>query len=255
MPGDRGSGALRLVSVLSAVIGGAPLLGLGLFLWLGSVEIVPLAVADPVGVALWDAAISVAFFLQHSGMVRRGFRVRVERYVDPAVYPALYSIASGIALLLVLVLWQRSSTVVWSVPLPWGLALRAAFVSAVVGFVWGLQALRGFDGFGLRQIRDLVRSRTRPPEGLAIRGPYRWVRHPLYSFVLIMMWACPEATLDRVLLNGLWSLWVIVGAVLEERDLLRDFGDDYARYQDAVPMIVPRTLRPAWSDGIGERNA
>ena len=243
---------LQLISALSAVIGGAPLLCFVVFLWVGSFELVPLGLGDPAAL-LWNTGLSAAFFAQHSGMVRRWFRTRVERRVPRELYPAIYSIASGVVLLVALGLWQRSSVAVWSLESPWSWLLRLAFVAAIGGFVWGIRALRGFDGFGLRPIRDLVRSRTRPVEELTVRGPYRWVRHPLYTFVLVMIWACPEATLDRLLFNGLWSLWVVVGAVLEERDLRRDFGEEYARYQAAVPMLIPRSMRPAWSDSESEQ--
>jgi protein-S-isoprenylcysteine O-methyltransferase Ste14 len=72
-----------------------------------------------------------------------------------------------------------------------------------------------------------------------IKGPYRWVRHPLYFFALILFWACPVITLDRLLFNILWTVWVILATVLEERDLVSKFGDAYVQYQREVPMIFP----------------
>jgi protein-S-isoprenylcysteine O-methyltransferase Ste14 len=35
------------------------------------------------------------------------------------------------------------------------------------------------------------------------------------------------------------TLYVLVGARLEERDLVRDFGDEYRGYQNRVPMLLP----------------
>jgi methanethiol S-methyltransferase len=46
-------------------------------------------------------------------------------------------------------------------------------------------------------------------------------------------------TADRLLFNVLWTGWIWIGAILEERDLVREFGDVYQRYQKAVPMLVP----------------
>ena len=74
---------------------------------------------------------------------------------------------------------------------------------------------------------------------LAIRGPYRWVRHPLYSLFLVLLWVCPDITADRLLLNTLFTAWIVLGTVLEERDLARDLGDPYRAYQRQVPMLVP----------------
>ena len=36
---------------------------------------------------------------------------------------------------------------------------------------------------------------------LVTTGPYRWVRHPLYFSILVLIWFCPDLTLDRLLLN------------------------------------------------------
>ena len=74
---------------------------------------------------------------------------------------------------------------------------------------------------------------------LAVRGAYRWVRHPLYTSALLLIWSQPDLTYDRILFNVTWTLWMIVGTVLEERDLLANFGDAYAAYKRNVPMLIP----------------
>ncbi|MCK4675201.1 MAG: hypothetical protein KAT61_04760 [Gammaproteobacteria bacterium] len=38
--------------------------------------------------------------------------------------------------------------------------------------------------------------------------------------------------------------WVIVGARLEERELVDDFADNYREYQLKVPMLFPRKSHP-----------
>ncbi len=54
------------------------------------------------------------------------------------------------------------------------------------------------------------------------------------------LWATPALPVDRLLLNVLFTGWILLGAGLEERDLLADFGEDYAHYRESVPMFVPR---------------
>ncbi|KPA15319.1 hypothetical protein MHK_004475 [Candidatus Magnetomorum sp. HK-1] len=73
----------------------------------------------------------------------------------------------------------------------------------------------------------------------AIKGPYRSVRHPLYFFTLIMIWVPHDLSADRLLFNLLWSIWIFVGTVLEERDLVKIFGDVYREYKKNVPMLIP----------------
>lgn len=235
----------RGMALLSSILGGGSLAGLGVFLWVGSFQVVDIGF-DTTKILVWNGLLSLVFFAQHSGMIRQMFRERTAGFIPPHLHSAVYSIASGATLLAVLVFWQRSSLEIWSVVAPWKWFFRTAFLSAILGFVAGVKALRGFDAFGQRPIRDLLRGRTRSPAPLTVRGPYRWVRHPLYTCVLLMIWSCPVVTADRLLFNLLWTGWVVAGTVLEERDLGRDFGDDYGGYQTAVPMLIPWTLRPRW---------
>jgi len=66
-------------------------------------------------------------------------------------------------------------------------------------------ALGSFDTFGLRPILDRLRGMDSPPLPFTVRGPYRWVRHLLYSFCLLMIWSCPDLTADRLLFNVFWT--------------------------------------------------
>lgn len=59
-----------------------------------------------------------------------------------------------------------------------------------------------------------------------------------------MIWSYPDLTLDRLLLYLLFSVWVIVGPLFEEGDLLAIFGDAYCSYQRKVHMLIPWRIRP-----------
>ena len=64
-----------------------------------------------------------------------------------------------------------------------------------------------------------------------------------YFFCLIMIWFCPNLTLDRLLYNVLFTIWIYIGSLLEERDLVSLFGKEYREYQDKVPMLIPYSFR------------
>ena len=83
-----------------------------------------------------------------------------------------------------------------------------------------------------------------------VKGPYRWVRHPLYLFMILMIWSSPNLTMDRLLFNGLWTVWIVIGSILEERDLIFEFGDVYREYQQRVPMFIPRGFHPLQKGGF-----
>jgi protein-S-isoprenylcysteine O-methyltransferase Ste14 len=230
---------------LAYVFGGGSLLMFGTFCYAGPLHLIKLGLTQSKKLLL-DSFLSLAFFLQHSGMVRKSFRNYLARFVPETYVSALYAFTSGIVLIAVVVLWQETSGTVVKVGGVPRLLLRAAFVASIAGFIWGIKALGYFDPFGIRTIVSHLHGKKPKVIPLTIRGPYRWVRHPLYLFVLVMIWSHPYLTWDRLLFNILWTVWIYIGAILEERDLVEDFGDAYRRYQKKVPMIVPPRISPSW---------
>jgi len=96
-----------------------------------------------------------------------------------------------------------------------------------------------FELFGLAQVaRHLTRREPRPPK---FRTPllYRFVRHPLYLGFAIAFWATPVMSVGHLLFAAVTTAYIVVGALLEERDLVAFFGDEYRRYKARVPMLVP----------------
>jgi protein-S-isoprenylcysteine O-methyltransferase Ste14 len=73
------------------------------------------------------------------------------------------------------------------------------------------------------------------------------VRHPQYFLTLVILWAYPDLTADRLLLDGMFTAWIVLGTMLEERDLIEDFGEDYIEYRQHVPMLIP--WRGSWTPG------
>jgi protein-S-isoprenylcysteine O-methyltransferase Ste14 len=188
----------------------------------------------------WDAFLSLVFFVQHSAMVRRPFRARLANVLPARYDGAFYAICSGLTLTLVLVLWQRVDIPVFRLEgiARWiTVALSGLAVALLV--VSGYAVRRTLDIFGLRPIRAHLRGRPVQSAPFSVDGPFRWVRHPLYACILALLWIRPEMMADGLLLSILWSGWMVAGTVLEERDLVADFGDVYRRYQQQVPMLVP----------------
>jgi protein-S-isoprenylcysteine O-methyltransferase Ste14 len=215
------------------------------FLFAGPLGIVDLNL--DIGAALaMNSVLSLGFFLQHSVMTRSSFRNRFCRRIREELHGAVYSMTSGIALLVALVMWQGPTETLLVAPEPLRWCLRGLFVLSLLGFAWGARALGPFDVLGLRAIRRHLRGEESREPRFTVRGPYRWVRHPFYFFALVLFWAYPEVTADRLLFNVLWTVWVVGGTVLEERDLVVTFGEPYREYQRRVPMLLPSRLRPTW---------
>jgi methanethiol S-methyltransferase len=224
--------------VSASLLGGGSLLVFGAFLIAGSFTLIRLNVSEAQGLLL-DVLLSLLFFVQHSAMVRQSFRSWLSRTIPRHYYPAAYAIASGAVLSAVMLFWQTSPTVLVEIQGPFQWLLRAFSLLAIAGSIWGIMALKAFDALGQRAIRSQLRGKSPHPSRFDVRGPYSWVRHPLYFFTLVLIWSTPRVTLDRLLFNVLWTSWIVLGAYLEEKDLVAEFGERYRRYQKTVPMLIP----------------
>jgi len=226
---------------LAGLLGGGTLMVFMLFLYVGPLELVDIGLAEDR--VLWlDACLCLAFFVQHSVMIRKSFRPRLARFLPEEYEAAFYAIVSGVVLMALIVLWQQSAYTILAAKGIVRLLLRGVFFLSLVGFAWSLYALGVFDPCGILPILDHIRGIKRPPLPLMVRGPYRWVRHPLYILMILMVWSYPDLTVDRLLFNVLFTAWMIIGAVLEERDLVASFGQAYVDYKTTVPMLIPYRL-------------
>ena len=83
------------------------------------------------------------------------------------------------------------------------------------------------------------------PGGTAVirRGPYRFVRHPMYSAVLLFVWAGILSHLwVGTLATGVAVTVVVLARVRAEEQLLRGKYSDYAEYARSTRAVVPYVL-------------
>jgi protein-S-isoprenylcysteine O-methyltransferase Ste14 len=80
---------------------------------------------------------------------------------------------------------------------------------------------------------------------LVVQGPYRFVRHPIYTGYLALLLGSGVASLNVCLLL-LWPgsfLGIVIQAAAEEHLLAARFGQDYERYVGRTGQLVPRFWR------------
>ncbi len=209
-----------------------------LFLYRGPFDLINFRI-EGLTLLIFNAALSFAFFIQHSVMVRKSFRNLQAQFLNRSYHSALYSFISGLFLLTVVLLWQRSPGMIFTAPEEIVITMRILFFLTLVFLAWGIRELGLIDSFGTREIRLYLKGKPLRPMPFTIEGPYRYVRHPLYFFMLLLIWLYPYLTPDRLLFNILWTAWIITGTHLEERDLIEHFGEQYRVYRKRVPMLIP----------------
>lgn len=131
----------------------------------------------------------------------------------------------------------KPSSMAWSsVALPAWLRWTGAGVSVVAGglLFWTLHSLG-------RNLTDTVV--TRREHTLVTRGPYRWVRHPFYDSVVLLLLASSLIAANWSLLacSGLFLALLIVRTRTEEEKLIACFGDAYRTYMERTGRFLPST--------------
>ncbi len=148
-----------------------------------------------------------------------------------------YNIFAGITLLPVLalpaLLPDRS---LYTIPLPWVLLTLAFQALAALALLCGLVQTGIWSFLGLQQ---LMAPLSREDGELVVHGLYRWVRHPLYTAGLVFTWLTPVMTSNLLALFLGFSIYLVVGALIEERKLLAEFGQAYAEYRRRTSFLIP----------------
>jgi protein-S-isoprenylcysteine O-methyltransferase Ste14 len=134
-----------------------------------------------------------------------------------------------------------------SVPLPllnvrfvplaiWPSVLGAALTFAGLLFcVWARVVLAGnwSDFVQIKQDHELI-----------VEGPYRWVRHPIYTGLILMFAGTALAVGEW---RGVLAVVIAVASFwrklrLEETVMRRQFGATYGVYAERVPALIPFVL-------------
>ena len=106
-------------------------------------------------------------------------------------------------------------------------------------FVAGARHYSFSELLGIRQI-EAGRKESTSSDGdtFAVSGIHSIIRHPWYLAGILIVWA-QDLSFFVILNNIVISIYFIIGSFLEERKMMRKFGERYRDYQRTVSMLVP----------------
>ncbi len=155
-------------------------------------------------------------------------------------YRLAYSLFSLVTLLpLVLYQYSLPSQVLFSWQGGWRIAQGILLLYAIIMFhggyrVYDLRLLMGFS-----QWRNYRQGLKNSAPTFSCQGALCYVRHPWYSAGLPLLWANGPITDTTLPVRIILSLYLVIGALLEEQKLIKEFGQAYLRYREQVPMLIP----------------
>jgi protein-S-isoprenylcysteine O-methyltransferase Ste14 len=188
-------------------------------------------------VAFW-----ILFGVLHSVLAAGWWKQKMQAWLgrNYKYYPLAYSIFAAVSMTLILVFqFTMQSPLLFIVPL-WGKVL--AGIPVLAGLAIMLVICRKYF-FYLSGIS--VFYKTQPDAVLQTNGLHRYMRHPLYAGTLLFIWSLflLMPYLDHLLACIIITVYTLLGAQIEEKKLIEQFGEKYIRYQQQVPMILPRIRR------------
>jgi protein-S-isoprenylcysteine O-methyltransferase Ste14 len=202
---------------------------------------IDIGASSPVGEAIViDLLLLSLFAIQHSVMARPQFKKWWTQWVPNSIERSTYVLFASLALALLCWQWRPIPATLWHVDNP-TVALALIGLS-MVGWLIVLTStflINHFELFGLHQVANNLTDRPMPTPRFRTPLYYKFVRHPIYLGFIIAFWSTPTMTVGHLLFAAATTAYIVIGILLEERDLIDVFGDDYRRYRERVSMLVP----------------
>jgi protein-S-isoprenylcysteine O-methyltransferase Ste14 len=211
------------------------------FVWLGgALFVLALAVCAwtyvvvmgrPVATTSWaalaiDASLLTLFALHHSLCARERVKDAITRMIPAALVRSCYVWIASVLLILACALWRPIGRELYSVRGSLAIVLIAVQLIGLWITARGTARINALELAGIRPASE--------SGGLQVDGPYRWVRHPLYLGWLLMVFAAPHMTGDRLAFAAITTGYLMEAIPWEERSLRRSFGEPYLHYMRAV---------------------
>ncbi|HZX25542.1 MAG TPA: NnrU family protein, partial [Telluria sp.] len=182
------------------------------------------------GSLVQDLLLLLCFGLVHSALARPALKRMLYGALNERLNRTVYNLVASAQLGLLMACWSPWTLSLWHVDSAVGAGLVYAAFGAGLGLLfWAIFAIDPWHFFGLRQVFGQAPG---PSAALSFRGPYRVLRHPIQTGVILAMWATPHMTAGHALLAAFMTFYSLLATLmLEERDLRAQFGADYERYQ------------------------
>jgi methanethiol S-methyltransferase len=159
-------------------------------------------------------------------------------------YRLIYNIISFIILFLFFIYLPQPDITIYDLIKPYDFIILAFQFLSLLGLLWTFRYFSYKEFLGISQIarwyrrsynlNDLDEKMT-----LKIKGPYKYMRHPVYFFSILFLVFRPYMDLTYLVLLIGSVVYFYVGSSYEEKKLIKIFGEDYKNYQKAVPRILP----------------
>ncbi len=189
---------------------------------------------------LINSALITIFALQHSLMARQGFKKWLTKYLPEPFERSTYVVMSSLMFFLLMLAWRPIPIVLWNIENTFGrVILYGFFFFGMMLFAIVFFRIDHSDFFGIKQVYLYWKNKPYTAVPFTIASLYKYTRHPMMFSVLIVFWSTPTMTCGHLLFSACFTIYIFIGTYMEERDLIRCFGEPYVTYQKHTAKIIP----------------
>ncbi|MCK9281454.1 MAG: isoprenylcysteine carboxylmethyltransferase family protein [Melioribacteraceae bacterium] len=199
---------------------------------------------------LFDSAIIILLFalfgVSHTILASCNIKKRIIENAGNkiAFYRLFYNISSLIIFLAIYEIAPKPKLVIYDLPNPFDL-ISVGFQVVFIGLlIWTVRYIDGKEFLGISQIIRYYKgtydiNELDEKQSLVIKGPFKFVRHPIYLFSFMFLLVRPTMDLFYLISLVCILIYFVVGSYYEEKKLIERFGDEYIEYQKKVSRIFP----------------
>lgn len=184
----------------------------------------------------------ILYFVLHSVLASTKWKMLMQRLLKTnyKYYRLCYSLFATAALILI---------ILYAISIDSYMLWHASFIEKFIAIIMMVAGI----SFMLRFAKKLffylsgadVLMHKQLPRQLLQSDFYSYVRHPLYSATLVLMWGFflfIPSTVNLISCIGI-TIYTIAGSYFEEKKLIAEFGESYILYRMKTPMLIPNIFR------------
>lgn len=186
------------------------------------------------------------FGLSHTILAGNKFKKTIteKRGNQIAFYRLFFNVSSVIIALALLGIAPKPHYVLYDLQFPFDIIIFAVQVLSLILLIWATKYIDVGEFIGTSQIKRYFNGTYNvknldEDKTLIIKGPFKYVRHPIYFGSIVFLGARPTMDLFYFSLFFYSVIYFYIGSIFEERKLVEEFGEKYRKYQKTVPRLFP----------------
>jgi len=189
------------------------------------------------------------FAISHTWLASNKIKKKISENLKEkiAFYRLFYNLSSLITFSAMYVLAPKPDIVVYDLRFPFDIITFALQIFSLGGLMWAVKPIELKEFVGIAQIERYLHGEYNADDLderqiLKIEGVFKFVRHPIYLFLILFFGFRPTMNLFYFIMFICIVVYFYIGSIYEERNLVDKFGDEYRKYQKRVPRMIPYAM-------------